>query len=85
MATVTRTETNDENAICQSSSSFPITCELKEDGREDILRLKSNCGALLARQYHEVLPLCLISYFILQLLVGQKTVCGGQVEVDEWV
>jgi hypothetical protein len=55
-----------------------------EGGAEEVLRLKSNCGALLARQYHYVLPISLASYFIMQFFVGQDFVCNGHVEVKEW-
>jgi hypothetical protein len=66
---------------------FPV-----EDGEEDEygdeermdVPLKSNCGALLSRQYYIVLPASIVFWIIMQALIMSSSVCNEEIVVSEW-
>lgn len=54
---------------------------------EELTTLKNNCGALLSRQYHIVLPVTFFLYVVMQIAVGSFMMAGGCREhapVAEW-
>lgn len=46
--------------------------------------VRENCGALLSRQWHYVLPLALAAYFGLQSAVTYFSVCNGKEPIKPW-
>ena len=54
---------------------------------DELTTLKNNCGALLSRQYHIVLPVTFLFYVVMQLAVGWFMYTGGcreHLPVAEW-
>ena len=58
-----------------------------EEGLDDVrgaVPLKSNCGALLSRQYYLVLPSVILFWVITQASIMSSSVCNSHIVVAEW-
>ncbi len=67
-----------------SSSYSNISSDNVGDEEAAAVTLKSNCGALLSRQYHIVLPSTFIAYILFQVAITQTESCKEQIIVAEW-
>ena len=57
-----------------------------EERMDDIgaVPLKSNCGALLSRQYYIVLPASIVFWIIMHASIMSSSVCNEHIVVSEW-
>ena len=58
--------------------------ELDPESQKFTATVRENCGALLSRQWHYVLPFALIAYLLLQSLVTYFSVCTGSEPIQPW-
>ena len=58
--------------------------EVDSESQRFTATVRENCGALLSRQWHFVLPIALTSYIVLQSSISYFSVCNGKEPIEPW-
>jgi hypothetical protein len=58
--------------------------ELDSESQKFTATVRENCGALLSRQWHIVLPIAITAYILLQAFVSYFSICNGTEEIEQW-